>query len=166
MNGRARCLGVRNVDLSGFPQKYDRSFDPSGWRIQEEDNKPCEIKSLPTLQLTCRPCSPCTQQRSEEEPNFFVKCPRPTLSFKLPPISRENCFARHSRFNETLLGYLDQHDYSERKYYRNFQAKSDLNIIMSLIRCNLCKTYPDETIRYFAFNWPECCIMVSFLPGK
>ena len=163
--GRARCLNLRKVDLDQFPQKYDSSFDPSGWRIQDEHQKPCEIKGLPTINRSCAPCSQPLQS-SGEETSCMVKCRRAYSAFRLPPLPPENCFPWHSRFSETLLGYLDMHDYGGKKYYRNFQAKHDLNIIQRLMSCNLCKNYPDETIRYFALNWPECCIMVSFPPNN
>ncbi|CAL8072112.1 unnamed protein product [Calicophoron daubneyi] len=66
---------------------------------------------------------------------------------------------RHTRFSETQAGAIVCHDYDEQKYYRNYQAEVDLDIISRFVDRNFCSAYPDVTIRYFAQNWPELCII-------
>ncbi|KAF8562572.1 N-acetyltransferase mak3 [Paragonimus westermani] len=66
---------------------------------------------------------------------------------------------RHTRFTETQVGALVCHDYERRQYCRIYQSEVDLDIIRRFVDRNLCSPYPDVTVRYFAQNWPELCII-------
>ncbi|KAF7232045.1 N-acetyltransferase mak3 [Paragonimus skrjabini miyazakii] len=66
---------------------------------------------------------------------------------------------RHTRFTETQAGALVCHDYERRQYCRIYQSEVDLDIIRRFVDRNFCSHYPDVTVRYFAQNWPELCII-------
>ncbi|KAF6775583.1 hypothetical protein AHF37_05609 [Paragonimus kellicotti] len=67
---------------------------------------------------------------------------------------------RHTRFTETQAGALVCHDYERRQYCRIYQSEVDLDIIRRFVDRNFCSRYPDVTVRYFAQNWPELCIIL------
>ncbi|TGZ74903.1 hypothetical protein CRM22_000684 [Opisthorchis felineus] len=66
---------------------------------------------------------------------------------------------RHTRFTETQAGALLCHDYQRQQYFRNYQSEVDLDIIRRFVGRNFCSEYPNLTVRYFAQNWPELCII-------
>ncbi|KAG5447208.1 hypothetical protein CSKR_112699 [Clonorchis sinensis] len=66
---------------------------------------------------------------------------------------------RHTRFTETQAGALVCHDYERQQYFRNYQSEVDLDIIRRFVERNFCSEYPNVTVRYFAQNWPELCII-------
>ncbi|OON19436.1 hypothetical protein X801_04698, partial [Opisthorchis viverrini] len=66
---------------------------------------------------------------------------------------------RHTRFIETQAGALVCHDYERQQYFRNYQSEVDLDIIRRFVGRNFCSEYPNVTVRYFAQNWPELCII-------
>lgn len=157
---RAWCPSLMKIDLPES-QKYNKLYDPSGWSAQSRQN-PCATEApLPRLH-GCDSSSHRSQSKKPQggEENFQGPCQLQYPSFRLPPIPPEKCFEKHSYFNETLLGCLDYHDYGARKYYRIFQNRFDLDIIGRFESCNLCETYSTAITRHFAFNWPECCIIV------
>nr|CDS20265.1 n acetyltransferase mak3 [Echinococcus granulosus] len=156
---RAWCASLRKIELPDS-QRYDKLYDPSGWRVQS-GQMPCVNTAPPPRPHKCGSSShrPQSKKPRDGEGSIQDPCYPQYPRFRLPPIPPENCFDKHSSFNETLLGSLDYHDYSARKYYRIFQNRFDLDIIRRFVPYNLCKTYPTATTRYFAFNWPECCII-------
>ncbi|VDP65430.1 unnamed protein product [Echinostoma caproni] len=85
----------------------------------------------------------------------------PELVAKITPDTE-----RHTRFTETQAGALICHDYDQQKYYRCYQSEVDLDIIRRFVSRNLCTSYPDVTVRYFAMNWPELCIFFTGGDGQ
>ncbi|KAL5967741.1 N-alpha-acetyltransferase 30 [Taenia solium] len=156
---RAWCGSLMKIDLPES-QSYNKSYDPSGWSARSKQ-KPCATEAPPPHPHGCTSSfhRPQSKKRRDGEENIQGPCPPQYPSFRLPPIPPEKCFEKHSCFNETLLGSLDYHDYSARKYYRVFQNRFDLDIIRRFESGNLCEAYPTAMTRHFAFNWPECCIM-------
>ncbi|CAH8831691.1 unnamed protein product [Trichobilharzia szidati] len=71
----------------------------------------------------------------------------------------ESSLERHTRFTETQIGALVFHDHNDQKYYRNYQFDVDMDIVRRFVTRNLCGEYPPVTLRYFAQNWPELCII-------
>ncbi|VDK36195.1 unnamed protein product [Taenia asiatica] len=159
---RAWCGSLMKIDLPES-QSYNKSYDPSGWSARSKQ-KPCATEAPPPHPHGCSSSLHRSQskKRRDGEENIQGPCPPQYPSFRLPPIPPEKCFEKHSCFNETLLGCLDYHDYSARKYYRVFQNRFDLDIIRRFESSNLCEAYPTATTREFAFKWPECCIMFLF----
>lgn len=153
-----RCTCEREIILPESKAKLDESFDPSGFH-QVDPNQPCLIRPLRPLPRSCPSCRLKLSQAGVEDD--FVDYNSVYPAFKLPWIPPENSFLKHTRFRETLIGHLDFHDYRGRKYYRRFHGFVDFDIIRRFIPCNLCQPFPIETIRYFALNWPEYCIMVG-----
>ncbi|KAM7535048.1 hypothetical protein Aperf_G00000096237 [Anoplocephala perfoliata] len=152
-----RCTIKREINLPESKTKLDQTFDPSGFHHSDDSTHLCLIRRLSPSPHSCPRCSLKPRPASIEDD--LVESNSSYPAFKLPPIPPESSFLKHTRFHETLIGCLDFHDYQGGKYYRKFQSFVDFDIIRRFIPCNLCQTYPDETIRYFALNWPEYCIM-------
>ena len=68
-----------------------------------------------------------------------------------------------SNFMETLVGFISFFDKKRRIYYRQYQLKSDYRLVLDLIEKLEFEHYSPETFRYFFQNWPDLCIIVSFI---
>ncbi|VUZ38962.1 unnamed protein product, partial [Hymenolepis diminuta] len=106
-------------------------------------------------------CCRCYCQKSPSESldneiiPFHPLCP----FYNRHPIPPEMHILKNAMPTEGLRGYIDFHDPEKRKYYRSFQGFNDFDVIRRLVPYNLCAPYPGVTVRYFAVNWPEYCIL-------
>lgn len=69
------------------------------------------------------------------------------------------CHSYHQRLSN-IAGILLT-DEATGVYYRQYRSEDDLHEIMALISKDLSEPYSIYTYRYFIYNWPTLCILVS-----